>query len=508
LTSPAESPPPGRPVPWWVFAGIALLAFGRALFSEYTYDGAMLMTRWMPRGSSIPAGAIFSTAHYSGATGVMSWRPIPILFAVLLDIRVFAGHPAFSHAVNILIHATCGWVLYRVLAVFLAKGSDGGADGARALPFMAALLFLVHPLVSEAVLCAGFRFDLSALMFVLLALWAALAGWRVAWVCGLTMAGLLCKENAVVAVAVVPAAVWALAGDRRRAVILFAGLLLSFAVYLSIWMQFKYVGYTTQFAGGGGRLLGMANFLVIASEIYLNKLLLPWPLRVDYAFEPIVGFANPRLAIAAVVVGGAALVLAALSMRDRMVALGALWIAASFAPVSQIVPVPDPVAERFCYFPMVGVAIVAAALWRRLPLGRAAMPVAAGALLSLGVITHVRSWNWSDDVTLNIANWEQPGDTRPVARRALGALHTTQALERGRAGDNLGAEESFAAARANLEALVADQPNDAEGHRLLGVWFLIRGNKDDARIHARRALELAPADPAVQQLAAAVGEGT
>src|SRR5262249_20204320 len=66
------------------------------------------------------------------------------------------------------------------------------------------------------------------------------------------------------------------------------------------------------------------------------------------------------LAQAGVVLGGLAAVCAVLAWLEPLCLGGAVWGVGGVLPVSQGVAVPDPVAERFCYLPMVGVGIFAA----------------------------------------------------------------------------------------------------------------------------------------------------
>src|SRR5207248_6142186 len=84
---------------------------------------------------------------------------------------------------------------------------------------VAGLLFAVHPLHVEAVANVVGRAELMAALFTLLAVYAALVHERVAWSAAALALGLLSKENAAVAPALI---VWGwllgLARPERRRV--------------------------------------------------------------------------------------------------------------------------------------------------------------------------------------------------------------------------------------------------------------------------------------------------
>ena len=497
----------------WVlslFLLLVLLAFGRALWNDYAYDSTLLIGRLAEENAS--ASILFDTEAYGTRSGVMSYRPLTTLTHILYDLKLAGASPFWSHLLNLLIHAANGWLLFLLLARLL------NGEKARTAALFASAVFLVHPLVSEAVLCAGFRFDLLALFFSLLALLMAeslsvnttggpLRIAIYASAMGLFFfLGLLAKEIAVIVLPLAPILIWKTDGGLAKPALSGVLLLLLFAGFYLIWKQFRFADYPTVFWGEEGRLFGMANFLASSVEVYLWKLAWPWPLRVDYAFEPLAGWGHPRLykslGVLLLLGGGVAW----LSLREWVVAFGALWVLLAFAPVSQIVAIPDPVAERFAYVPMAGAAIILAGGLARLFSARreTAGPIAALFICVLLVYTglsHWRSWNWRNDVALNIANWEQADDQRPVARRSLGALYIERAKEQFSSGRPGRASQSLLRAGRNLRELLEIRREDSEGWRLLAVVHLASGDKEEARKAARRALELAPDDPMVANLA-------
>lgn len=494
-----------------LFLIVGFLTFGKSLTNEYVYDGQLLLSR-IADTERVPVSIVLDRENYGTATGVMSWRPLGSLGHLVLDIRLFGHHAPLSKALNIIIHALNAWLLWLLIGRLMRE-----EDSIEVPRLLAAMLFLVHPLTTETVLCTGFRFDSQALLFTLLAALAAvtLAPRHLAAAAGasalLLLLGLLTKEIAVVGLPMIPLLVWMTTRDLRRAAIVAGALFSAFVAFFLVWRLFRFPEYPDQYLGGGGRLLGVANFLVSSVEIYLRKFLLPYPLRVDYQFEPVGLLVHSRVVIALVVLAALLAGVAVAARRHHLVLAGVAWLFFAFLPVSQVVPIPDPVAERFTYVPMAGVGLITAgvlALLLRDHAGRRRPMIAAAAivLVAWAGLSHARAWDWRDNVTLNIANWERPNDRRPVALQKLAALYLRRAEDARRTGDTTLAAHSFRRAGGALAELLSSQPDDFQGNRLFAIWHMQAGDIEQALLHARRADEIRPNDPAVHRLLHALGD--
>lgn len=489
-----------------VLLAVTLLVFGRALFNEYAYDAELLLPRWAVDNPP-PFSILWDSKNFGPATGILSYRPLGAFLFMLLDGRIFGGNPALSNLVNHLLHAANGWLLLGALRLFTKE---------KFAAWGSALFFLLHPLVTEVVYCAGFRFDLLALFFTLLGLRAVLDGdgpptpVRIALAAGCVLLGLASKEIAIVALPMIPLAVALRERSTKAALPLAGALFFTTVAFLVVWKHFQYAHYPDKFLGGGGRVLGIANFLVSTTEVYFRKLMLPWPLRVDYRFEPVASVAHVRVLVALLVMlllGGA---WALLVRREKLALLGVAWVVAAFLPMAQLLPTPDPVAERFCYVPLAGVAmIVAAVLMAEVRSRCPRKPLRTIMIVILALCAAVsfrRGADWRDDLTLNIANWEQPGDKRPVAHENLGALYLLRAA---RPEAQAAAKAvDLATARRHLDELLRAAPDNPDGLRMMGVWHLMHNDREEAARFARRAAELAPDDPKVRQLLHAIDLST
>lgn len=117
---------------------------------------------------------------------------------------------------------------------------------------------------------------------------------------------------------------------------------------------------------------------------------------------------------------------AALRTRPSAIAAGAAWIVVSLLPTSLLVVRPDPVSDRLLYLPMVGIALVAAALPARLgtPMARR-VAAACGATIVLALAA--LAWERNLQYTSEVALWADAVAKNP--RNARAHVNLAYALE-------------------------------------------------------------------------------
>jgi tetratricopeptide (TPR) repeat protein len=148
----------------------------------------------------------------------------------------------------------------------------------------------------------------------------------------------------------------------------------------------------------------------------LRMSFLPWPLVADYGPA---GRPPPPTLLAMLPVGLALLGAVTLPWwrRRRGVALAFAWMLLTLLPVMNLLPIPQPRAERFLYLPTVGLVIGAAFCLERLR-GRVGRWAWAPLLLLLplaGGLTWRRLPEWRDEASL----WESVLRVLPENPRAL-----------------------------------------------------------------------------------------
>ena len=531
------------PPPWAVllfFLGLGLALYSPVFTGEYACDGRTLMQRM----HALPLcewNALWDPDRFAPVTGILSWRPLFALMVMLVDDRILGAHAALSHLLSLSLHGINAWLIFLFICRLLRLENTTGKPphNHAAIPaeypaLIGGLFFLLHPLNSEAVLCLGFRSDLVCTAVLLCMARLVLYDSRVhslsstqndapssgkqEYLRHLTVVGtlfavaLLFKEVAAAGLALLPLLLLFRRGGGRQALALFSVLIAIFAIFVWLWFRFQARDYPAVWLGGEGRLLGMANGWTAWYEVYLRKLACPWPLQINYVFEPVKSLADSRFLLAAALGGGLLVGLVFFLRRNRAALFGMVWAVACFLPYLQLVPIPDPVAERFAYVSMAGIAVtigaVAGQSWLLLTNPRISRFIlGSGLLLALcyAGLAFRRSFDWRTDIRLNLANWEATGDTRPIAWESRGALYLMRAEEECRNNDLAASRESLARAGQALARFREMAPRNSTAWRLSAAWAIATQQSEQAKLFIREALRLNPADETLRRTAAKLG---
>ncbi|KGQ18846.1 TPR-repeat-containing protein [Lysobacter dokdonensis DS-58] len=364
-------------------------------------------------------GAQWRAAAFSSDAGSLQ-RPISMLsFAVN---SYFAGmDPVSMKATNIVIHGINAVLVFWLVRLLFALAAPGVDERRRlwAAMFVAAA-WALHPINTMGVLYIVQRMESLAHTFVFAGLAFYLIGrqkqladgsgrwWIAAGLFGCTALGILCKESAVL----LPLYAWLLEacipalrnspqkGDVRK---LYMAVLWLPLVAGLFWLYPRVTAphaFSTRDFNLEERLLTEGRVVLD----YLRWTLLP-PLREltlhhdDYVVSR--GWMSPPSTLFAMI-GLAVLFVAAWLVRARrpLTALGILWFFAAQALTATVIPL-ELVYEHRNYFASLGLMLVLADLLLFAPRGNMAhIGVFVAALAGVGYagITHLRAWEWSNDL--------------------------------------------------------------------------------------------------------------
>ncbi len=496
-----------------------LLVYARSLASPFLFDDA---------------GAIL---HNESIRHLVSWR----IFQPPLDGSTTTGRPLVNasfavnyalggvnpwgyHAINLLLHAGAALALYGLLRRVLAAAAGPNAHGGGpAVAFGATLLWAVHPLLSETVVCVAQRTELLVGLLYIATLYTFTRGesapergrrWWLASI-GLCALGATAKEVMVTA----PLLVLLLdrtffAGSFRRAWQLRRGYYIGLA---ASWLVVAGLLVQTQGTRGAsaGFDLGVTPWAYLlrqagAIPLYIKLCFWPHPLVLDYGTQAgvwsTVTTANGLLVLGLIALTGWALV-----KHPRAGFLGA-WFFVILAPSSSFIPlVGQTVAEHRMYLPAIAVITgVTAIFYRLLPRwSRAALVVAA---FGLGTFTVARVREYRDPVTVwtdNVA--AAPGNARGYTNLGAALLASGQrgaALDEFRQAVTIDPEYIVghfnygsalleagrpADAVVELTAVVARAPGHVDAQVDLGNALVQLGRVADAIPHYEAALAARPA---------------
>ncbi|TBR17083.1 tetratricopeptide repeat protein [bacterium] len=441
----------------FVAAAAALAVYAGSLRGGFVYDDFPIIVENPLVLSGTPA-QFLGSAYWRrpGREGGL-YRPLTVASYAVNARLTGLSAPAFR-TVNALLHAAVS-----ALAVFLAAALGLGAPAAT----LAGLAFAVLPVHAEAVAWSVGRAEVLAAGFALGA-WLCLLGplrpGRLAAGALLFLAALLAKESAAALPAAVAAADLARREPPRERAPAWAALAVVVGLYLFWRAQILGAAFSVgrpYFAGLGWPAvpLTMARFFwrgwVWGGSTGLG-LCADWsrPAFPDSTAGDLGGW-TALLALCAA---------AAWSVRRRW--LGAIVFLVLAAPMSNLLAQMEIVgAERTMYLPSFGLCLLAAALWERLPAGRARAGAAAAVLLAWSGLTAARAKVWGSSQSL----WEA------TAACAPGNPRTDAGLAMVRAGQNRREE-----ARALLRRVLVAQPGHAASAFNLALWDFEDGRPDAA----------------------------
>ncbi len=337
-------------------------------------------------------------------------RPTQLL-SLMADAALWGKHPLGYHLTSLALHVGVTVLLFtfclRLLPLWCA--------------FAAALVFAAHPVNCEAVAEVGNREDVLATLFVLAGLNCA-AKWGATWrgaALGVPcfFLGIGAKECAVAGPAILALYWWWFRRDEPRR----AWLLLIGAVSLTVgaFVLARFACETRDsaiFAMKPPRLGGSwSETLLIQTRIYafyLRQIVWPHDLCADYGPYSIRNFRLPVALLTLVIVVAGQIWL---GRRHRAFALGAAAFWLALLPVSNLIPLFQPAADRFLYLPLVGVALMGATLASRFRQGAVVLGLLA---LPLGWMTLQQQKVWHDDLSL----WQDTTKKNPGSYSAFNNL--------------------------------------------------------------------------------------
>ncbi|MCB0532564.1 MAG: glycosyltransferase family 39 protein [Lewinellaceae bacterium] len=357
------------------------------------------------------------------------YRPIPVA-TFALEVGLFGkDHPWIAHLVNVLLYSATGVLLYRILTGLFPMRS--GSAWYFTVPFLAAALFLLHPLHTEVVANIKGRDEILALLFSLYALYGMIkygesgqGRWLAASAAGLFL-GLLSKENAVTYLAVIPLTLWLFtkipAGRVATGLTALLGATALFLVVRAMALgYFVHQGKPSDdlifnpFSGMNPMEKLATIFLSLGWDLKL--LFVPYPLTHDYYpyHVPKVNWSDWRagLSLAVYLVMGVWAVRQLWAARKapesspvRVPAYSILYFLLTLSVVSNLfVDTSTFMNERYLYMPSIGFCLLLAWLlveklpeWLQKPAGRPAVvpAVLLGLIvLAFAVIIELRLPDW------------------------------------------------------------------------------------------------------------------
>ena len=280
---------------------LSFLIYGQSLHYGYVLDDTIVVdeNKFVAKGVN-GIWDILSKETFTGYFGEQKnlvagarYRPLSLV-SFAIEHSIFGKKPGISHFINILLYALCGLFFYRlIINLKIIADKNAGIY----LAFIASLLFIAHPIHSEAVANIKGRDEIMCLLFSLIALFQFIQYYDSKQLSNIWKASisfffaLLSKENAITYLAIVPLTLVVF-----RNVTLFSAirktwpLLVVALIFLII--RTEVIGY---FFNSGVKITDLMNdpfigmkssekFATIIFTIgwYIKLLIFPHPLTHDY----------------------------------------------------------------------------------------------------------------------------------------------------------------------------------------------------------------------------------
>lgn len=353
------------------------------------------------------------------------YRPLSIITFAIENGILGELNPKVSHIINIILYGFTSLMIMAVLAMLFRNFKH--KYWFMSIPFLASLIFLVHPIHSEAVANIKGRDEIMSMLFSMGALYASLRymdrpSW--AWLMtalGSYFLGLLSKENAITFVAVIPLTIYFFSETNSKLLKkIILGLLITTFIYLML--RFNTAGVpkfgvaskdvmNNPFLGmTGGEKFGSIMYTL---GKYIMLMIFPHPLSHDYY-----PYAIPKVSIINLFSFASLIVYVALTYvglkgmwKKNIYSYSVLFYLATLTIVSNIViNLGTFMNERFIFMASAGYCIALAYfLSEHLPqLIKKYGTYLAAALAIVFVVgysvkTYVRVPVWKDALSLNQA---------------------------------------------------------------------------------------------------------
>ena len=453
------------------------------------------------------------------------------------------------HLVNLLLHIGCGMLLYIFFVQLIQtpkmtnskdSGKASGVENVGYLPLFAALLFICHPLQTQAVTYVIQRFVplatffyLATLVFYLKFRCATTTSSRTITYTLSLFAAILAMESKEIAFTLpviialiefmfyrsklMPSIVRLVPFILTMAIIPVKLMHLSSPVNLQKTERVTNGINLVNFSGLSPWDYMMTQFGVITT--YIRLLLLPINQNLDYDYPLQQHFFNLEVLLPLallLLIAGMGFYLLKHSKENRLyriIAFGIFWFFITLSIESSFVPIEDLIFEHRAYLPSVGFFVsfltgfsVLFTRFSGAPTGQSKIVtyVLLLIVMSLSTAAIKRNLVWQNDTVFwNDVVSKSPNKAR--AHRSLGWALMNQSIYRPSDRDkNLlensvilkaGSEKQIRDAISSFKATIRIEPKNSVNHQLLAEALILQKNYDEAQLSLTTASELQPTNP-------------
>ena len=510
---------------------ILLLSFAvyfNSLSNSFVHDDAIqvLENPWITNIKYIPE--IFSKNVWgfrAGSATTNYYRPL-MHITYMLDYYIFGLNPRAFHLVNILFHAGVS-ILVFIIVLRLLGESQPSATSTYLIPsFTATMLFITHPIHTEAVTWIAGLPDVSFTFFYFLSFYLYIrSGTELTSIYFYSVASFflaaLCKEPALTLPVILIAYDYAVKrSDVRFSIQVkrYIPYLIAAGVYFIL--RFHALGYFAPMKRHAE--LSIYQYVINSFPLfmkYLQKLILPINLNAFYVLHPIYSLSEAKGILSLMITAAFVAVTLFSLKKNRLIFLSLFFVIVPLLPVLYI-PVlgENSFTERYLYLPSFGFVFLFALLltWAKVNRPKVAVILIAISTIVIGLYsleTIRRNTIWKDNFTFFTDTVRKSPDA-DIPRYNFGITlqkmgRIDEAIEQWQSALKLnpGYEKAhynlglayfnkgwIDRAIEHLRIALKLNPDDADAHYGLGLAFFNKGMIDEAIKQWQSASELNPTD--------------
>ncbi|MBT8229019.1 MAG: DUF1736 domain-containing protein [Bacteroidia bacterium] len=414
------------------FIVIAFILYFQCLTFGYVLDDKIVITdNSFTKKGFAGLWDLFTTESFQGYFGEQKnlleggrYRPLSLMtFAI--EHQFFGLNSALSHHVNVLLYGLCGFFSFITLRR-LFKEKTYKTKVFISLSFLASVLFIVHPIHTEAVANIKGRDEILAFMFSMLSMFFALRFYdrqkliSLVWMILCFFLGLLAKENTITFLAIIPFGMLLFRSGNKKKIIQITGLLLGTVIGYLV-LRYQVIGFlfngtpsndimNNPFAGlNSVERLGTIFYTLM---VYIRLNIFPHPLTHDYYpyHIPVLNFEDYRVWLSILFHLFLASGVFYFWKRKPKVSFAIGFYLAAMSIISNlVVNVGTFMNERFAFTASLGFCILAVYLLQRLnsKFPQLDKNLLKGSVIVIALLFSAKTWLrvpvWENALTLNRA---------------------------------------------------------------------------------------------------------
>ncbi|MDX1939717.1 MAG: tetratricopeptide repeat protein [Saprospiraceae bacterium] len=520
----------------WAIFVLGFLLYANTFGHDYAQDDAIVITQNMLTTNGlqgIPGILQYDTFYgYFKEEGKETlvaggrYRPLSlILFAI--EYQFFGQNPFVGHLMNALFYGLTGFVLYWLLLQLVRPKQD--PTKAYFIAIATSLLFITHPIHTEAVANIKGRDEILALLGSLAALYFSFRAFQekkngLNILAGIVFfLALLSKENAITFVVVTPLTFYFFTKAKTNQ-ILVQTLPFIVAAALFLVLRTSIIGF-----GGGNPPTELMNnpFLKLEGNQYvpfsagerlatvlftlgkyLQLLVFPHPLTHDYYPRQIdiMSFGDWQVLLSLFIYIGLGIYAIIGFRKKNPIAYGILFYLLTLSLVSNIVfQVGTNMAERLLFMPSVGFCIAISALAYHLTykkkitsFGQLYLTLSVLLIIAMlfSIKTIARNPAWKSNFTLFTTDIQTSSNSAKL-RNALGSELVTRSVDEKNEQQR---SKMLNEAAGHLLEAIRIHPYYSNAYLYLGICYRFLGQYDQAIVYGQKAMDLDP-EKATNELA-------